>query len=373
MKLKPIINQMAKFLPFFSDKFTDIATISSISAASGIVSVTTTAPHNLSVSETVVISDVVEQVVIDSLELDAATNQVTCRTSVDHGLVENFNFKTRKTTDVTVEISGVFDIGFNGTFELVSVPNRFAFIYQLTADPAGPPTGTGILADYTFNIFNGAQIVASVPSTTTFTYAISSTATILTFNTGKTHSNFRISASVNLERILASYTKNAPDKWWLFITQNSSVASKNREILNDSITTYRVNHQTYRQRLIESLNMFVIVPTADELSARNAIDELEDVKVAIFQSFLRFPASAQYDADNGTDNQFVYTYNSSEVIFYNTSFVVYQYIFDTNYDVTYFDTFSPNLFAPFRDIAMTQAINDFDFVSNIDLDVDPDF
>lgn len=373
MKIKPIVNQMAQFLPQLSNKFTDVSTVSSASATGGIATIVTAVAHNLSIGQSVVMSGVVQQIVIDSLTLDSATNQVTARTSVDHGLTETFNFKTHKTTDITVEISGVAEAEYNGTFELVRVPNRFAFIYQLPATPGSPPTGTGIVANYTLNVFNGAKTVLTVPNTTTFTFAVSSTDVISTFDTGSVHSNFRITGAINLDRILESYTKQLPNEWWLFIAPNSSVASKNREILNDSVTTYRQNHQTFRQRLIETLDMFVLVPTSDEISARNAIDELEDVKVAIFQSFLRFPASIQYDADSGDGDQFVYWYNSSSIAAYNTAFLVFQYTFETNYDVTYFDTFIAAFFSPFRDIDLTQSINDGEWSAEINLDVDPDF
>lgn len=374
MKLKPLVNQLSEFLPFNSNLFTNINTIISLIRSGSLATVTTANAHGLGVGQVIVITGAVEFVPITSLSLNTETNQVTVRTgTIDHGLSLGMNFKTRSTTDLTVTLQDVSDSEYNGEFTLLQVPNRNAFIFQMPFTPANDPPNDGAVLNYAANFFTGLKQVTSVPTTTAFQYTISTSASTNTTDSGSVHSNWRISGAVDLERATDSYTKQAIDKYWLFVTPNASVVSKNRDILNDSVTTYRRNGQVFRQRLIESVNMYVFAPTANDLSGRVAIDDLEDVKVSLFKTILRFPTAAQYDADNQTDNQFVFTYNSSQVVAYNTAFITFQFIFDTNYDITYHDTFNSNQYAPFRNIQGESIINTQDFIWNIDLDSDPDF
>ena len=330
MKLKPLVNQLAAFLPFNSNFFTDANTLTSLVRSGSVATATTLTPHGLVIGQPVVVTEAVELVTITSLSLDTATNQVTARTSADHGLSLGMNFKTRSITDLTVTLQDVTDAEYNGEFKLLQVPNRTAFIFQMPFTPANDPPNDGNVLNYAANFFIGSKEVTAVPSTTDFQYAISTSASLTTTNSGSVHFNFRISAAADIDRATDSYTKQGSDKYWLIVTPNASVVSKNRDILNDSVTTYRRNGQVFRQRLIESVNMYVFAPTSNELSGRVAIDNLEDVKIALFRTILRFPTAPQYDADDDTDNQFVFTYNSSQIVDYNTAVITFQFIFDTN-------------------------------------------
>ena len=105
------------------------------------------------------------------------------------------------------------------------------------------------------------------------------------------------------------------------------------------------------------------------MSARAAIDELESVKVALFKALVGFQAPIEYDAGSS----FQLFFDSVTTVAYNTAYVVQQFIFQGNYDVTFYDTFDGALYAPFRDITATTLINGQDFLWSPNLDVDQEF
>lgn len=120
--------------------------------------------------------------------------------------------------------------------------------------------------------------------------------------------------------------------------------------------------------------MAVFVPTSDEISGRRAFDDLEDIKINLFQSMLNFQVPTQYDSNE----RFRVTFVKSEVNLYNTAYIVGLFSFQTLQDITYYDTIRQRSFFPVRDIDYTMGIdfdgsNGDDLIFSIDLDDNPDF
>ena len=53
MRIAPIVNQLAAYLPFFTDKFTDTVNIVNASQTGGVATVVTDTAHGLSVGSSV--------------------------------------------------------------------------------------------------------------------------------------------------------------------------------------------------------------------------------------------------------------------------------------------------------------------------------
>lgn len=370
MRITPIVNQLATYLPFFTDKFTDQLTIIGASQSGGTATIETSTPHGFSVGSTFVSTGIVPLVPITGLSL-INTDQVVVRTTSDNGLTDTWDFLTNRPKNIAIPniyTEGITDPFYNGAFPIVSVPNRFAAVYQLPSVPALSPIVSGNLLHYAANGYVGFKTVTNVVNTTTFEFAIDANQPETTLNTGFVHTRARISGVVDLDRAEESYTRQGSDQYWLFVTQNDSFASKDRNTLNDGLTTITSSIE-YRQRLIDSINVFVFVPTSEQLSGRAAIDSLEDIKKALFKSLLRFNAPIEYDAQSS----FQLFFDSTQTVGYTTAYLIQQFIFAGDYDVTYYDTFDSGLYSPFRDINAVSLINGADYIWNIDLDVDPDF
>jgi hypothetical protein len=363
MKLAPIIRQLANSLPRYTDKFTDAFDVTSLTTSGTTATATTSTAHGFNTGDAVLIVGAIDLVNIASLTV--ANNIATAETSLDHGLSMAMNFKDFS-RNLTVDTIGANEAQLNGEFKLLSVPNRKKFSFQVnTSDITA--TGTPQVYNYSGQRLNGAHLI-TVTGPTTFTFTIEVGADITAIGTIKTHSTrMRLSASVNLERAIESYTAQSPDKYWMFLTYEPAFTSKDRNVLNDAPAQFVKGYEN-RQRIIDSFGVVVFVPTSNSISARFELDELMDVRVALFKSIMNFKTPQQFDANS----EFGITYSNESVAFYNTAFVAYQYIFSTTYDITYNDFVPPQDLVPFRDISFTDIkVGTQGLELGVDLDDEP--
>ena len=365
MKITPIINQLATYLPYHTDKFTDSLNIVSATQQNGIATIQTDTPHNLNQGAAILLTNIEPLIQINSAYL-LTGNQLSINTTLDNGLVDSFDFFTNKSKNFGVAklyLTGFDEPQFNGAFPIISVPNRFNVVCQLPDEITSPPNNFGQLIKYAANAYVGKKTITNVVNDTTFQFVIESSAPQITSNSGKIHYHARISGVVNIERAIESYTREEKDKYWLFVSQNESVGSKNRQILNDGLDSV-TNGAEYRQALIDSINVFVFVPTSDKISGAYYVDDLENIKIALFKALLRFNAPQQYSANS----VFQLYFQSTSLFAYSKAYMIQQFIFESEYYLTYFDGFSPDFYTPFRDIygdANAPALS-----WNVDLDDD---
>lgn len=364
MKLKPLRDQYAATLPFYTDLFSEIVTITSLTRSGSVATAVTSTPHGLVSGNTVNVTGAIELVNVTSLVATSSTEMIG-RTSEPNGLSMALNFKNL-TTDLTVDIIGADQPALNGEFQLLSVPNRLAFTANIpnSGDGSGPIQ----LYNYAYNYYNGLKVVTGTPTSASFTYDINENSALEATGDMKAHVKLRMGIAATAERAINYYTKQDQDEYFLILVAGTSTANKDRNILNDSVTTV-TQTQSIRQRLIENYNVLIFAPTSDDGSAAQTIDMIEDVKIGLIRAMVRFPNSTPYNAE--TD--YVYTYNSGQILQYDSPFLIYQFTFDTVFDITYNDMWNNGLYAPFLDINQEQLYNDQSLTANIDLDIDPDF
>ena len=369
MKLRPVLEQYCKALPQFTDLFTETIDITNLTQTGGVGEATTLTPHSFSIGNIITFSDATGVVPLTSLTPSTLT-QAIGRSTIDNGLSMAMNFKD-KSTNLTVDLIGSNEAEFNGTFKLLDVPNRFSFIAEIP-NTGSAATGSPQLLNYAFGYYNGSHVITGVPTTTTFNFVISPLAPPLTTGNIKAHFNYRIGAAITLDRAESFYTKQTEqDKYWLILAPGVSTPSKDRNIINDSVYTAQLKSVAFRQRLIENYHCLIFAPSSNDTSGAQTIETIEDVKVALINSMGRFPNTTPFDAQ---EEDFVYTYGGGEILTYNTAYVVYQFSFDTNFDITYNDLWDSGKYTPFRNIEQDLEINDEgQLLANIDLDSDPDF
>lgn len=373
MKIASIINQLASELPNYDDRFADVTDITTLETSGTLATAVTATNHNLTTGTYVLITGTIDVSQIVSLEL--SNGIVTGRTATDHGLDMAMNYKTltAKNPPPQVEIIGADQAIFNGTFDLRSTPNRTAFTFKLN-EPDQIATGVDIRSfKYNSYRFFGAKQV-TVIDPTTFTFAVDAGYDgFIGGDNKKVQANVRVSGAVNLDRAQASYTAQNPNKYWAIVLGGTTTSSKDRNILNDAVAAQSQNSE-YRIRLIEDFDIAIFIPTAKEISGRLAFDNFEDVKVNVLNSTLGFSVTSQYNSDEN----FQLTFVSSEIVYYDTTYMIGVIRLQTLQDVTYGDTIRRRSFFPARDIDYTMDIdvesgNADDLLFTIDLDDDPDF
>jgi hypothetical protein len=369
MNLIPLINQLAQILPQYTSLFSDTVSVTSLTRTGTVATAITSVDHGFIVGQYVNISGAVELVPLTSLTFSAGI--VSAQSVVKNNLSLNFDYLTKKPLSVvTIEIQGADQAEYNGEHTLSSVPNRNLFTYAISGNPVTPATGSPVLYSYAYNYFNGLKQITSTPTTDSFTFDISADASLDTAGIILAHSNFRISGAATDTRAIDAYTKQDFENWWLFVTAGESNTSKNREILNDSLMTNKDGSaQEYRLRLVEDVGLVIFSPTKDDIGGIDSLTTLEtDAKLAIFKTLLRFKATEQYDANSG----FTYIYQDGNLLQYDSApaFMVYKMTLQVEYDVTYYDTYIPNTYAPLLDISMSLNINGGEVFADINLDED---
>lgn len=344
MRASDIVNQIASVLPSFIDEFTSNYEVSSLTRAGSTVTVTTAVDHNLEAGNQVNIVGAQTPIVIDSITRDGIL--VTVVTQEDHDITENAGYD--------IQISGATESEFNGTFELHKAPNRRTLTFLM--DNSGPITGTGIMlllnGSNVFKSYNGIREVASTPTTTTFTYEVSDE-TLYTpaHGTISAKCNPRISSAVDYESIRAAYTKQMPEDWWMFAVLGDGIADKSRRIDTDSTDNIQSSN-FFNQRLIQVVQLFVLVPSSAQIAGRLARDRCEEILSPICQSVL----TARFDSlVEGSNNPLMITGHGLHD--YSGAFYVHQYAFECTMQMGESDIYQPINDVAFRDISLTQFSN----------------
>ena len=359
MRASDIVNQIAVVLPKFVNDFTDQLSITALARVGTTVTATTAAAHGLAVGQQAVITGAQTPI---SCSISRVGIVATLVTDADHDMTENAGFD--------VQISGATESEFNGAFELLKVLNRRTITFKM-AD-AGPTVATGspllLNGSNVFQTYNGLREVDTVPDTTSFTYEITD-ATIFTPAHGTiiAKTSPRISTAVDFDRAMAAYTQQSTGKAWLFVVLGDSLANKSRAIDTDSTDNIQRGN-FFNQKLIQNVDLFVFLPTSEQIAARVARDRCEELLSPICQSVLRAKFPSLVENDN---NPLMIEGHGAQA--YNTAFYAHRYSFQATLQMGETDTFTPTDDVAFRDIDMTSGtdIGTETFSTNIDLDDEP--
>lgn len=359
MKASDIVNQLAIVLPGLVDDFTTNIAASSLTRSGTTVTVTTAAAHGLAAGNQVNITGALTPI---NCGITRSGIVATLVTTADHDMTENAGFN--------VQIEGATEAEFNGTFTLLRVPNRRTITFQV-AD-SGPTTATGapllLNGSSPLQSYNGLQEITAVPTTTTFEYEVTDS-TLFTPASGTIVAKTlpRISAGLDIDKLVAAYTKQDPDVAWLFVVLGDAVADKNRGIDTDSTDNLQRGH-FFNQRLIQTVQLFVFLPSSAQIAGRAARDRCEELLKPICQSVLtaRFPSLVEND-----NNPLMITGHGLEL--YNSAFYVHQYAFEATLQLGESDIFKPTDDVAFRDMDITIGLDvgTETFNTLIDLDDEP--
>ena len=355
MRASDIVNQLARYLPAMVDDFTTQIAISALSSTGTTATATTAAPHGLLVGQQVNITGAIVPVAITSI--DRVGTIATMVTTTDHDLTENAGFD--------VVITGATEPEFNGTFKLLRVLNRRTITFQVADSGATAATGAPLLMNGSnpFQTYNGIRQITAVTASS-FDFEVPAGLYSPASGTIIAKTGIRISSSVEYERIEQAYTKQNPNEAWLFVVMNDAVADKNRRI--DIGATDNLQQGNYfNQRLIQSVSLYCVMPTANQIAGRSARDRCEELLKPICNSVLtcRFPSLVE-----NSNNPLMITGHGYQ--FYNTAIYIHQYSFEATLQMGESDIFVPDVDVAFRDIDLTNAFAHGNGLTTTEIDLD---
>lgn len=288
MKLRDAVLVLQAKLPLLTEQFTDTIAASSVVHSGTTATVTTAVDHGLVAGNLVHIVGALTPIAIASIT--AAGGVATVTTSADHDLTylpDNPDFST-------VDLDGATEGDFNGTFTLLSVPNRRTF--TMAVDGGAPASATGsprlLNGSNVFRSIRGLYAVATTPTSDTFTIEHTAASDLGTLvGTITVRAKPRITAAVSDEAAIASFTRDfeaagsRPTKTWLYVVLEDAIVNRGKESRLDAIDTQFVGAD-WQQFIIQSFRLLVVSSSADQRLARTARDTMQDLLRPILRSIL---------------------------------------------------------------------------------------
>ncbi len=155
----------------------------------------------------------------------------------------------------------------------------------------------------------------------------------------------RISAGINLDRLIAAYTSYDIDQYWAFVVLGDVNASQSRRIGSDAIDDQQRNVE-FRQQIIEPFTVYVFIPVKDEIAAANARDEASNLLRPMLRSLL----FSKFDTGLYSGQLNSVQFAGHSVASYNTSLYIHAYDFQQVAEIYQEDTVGPDNDVAFRDI-----------------------
>lgn len=339
MRSQDIINHIAIYLPKLVDDFTTQISVDSLTRSGTTATATTLTPHGLSVGEHINVTGAQTPIEIQRIERNGIV--ATMYTKTPHDFTENAGFD--------VQVSGSSD--FDGVHKLLSVPNRQTVTFQVDDSGAFENTGGLLLnASNVFQRYDGLKEITAV-TPTTFEFTVPDGIYTPAHGTIVAKTNPRISSAVDFDRILDSYTKQKVDQAWLFVVIGDAIANNSRKIDTDSTDNIQSGN-FFDQRLIQNVQLFVILPTTGEISGRKARDRCQELLSPICQSIVgvKFPSLVE-----NNNNPLMITGHGAQA--YNTAFYAHQYAFEATLQMGETDIFRPTDDVAFRDIDLEMGLD----------------
>jgi len=365
MIAEDIVKQLASTLPKVTGLFSDALDILSMGNVGAIVTVTTNTPHGLKSNQGVVVTGTAQRYSL--VVLTQLLGIASAETTIDNDLTLGDPARPN------IIISGADQTEYNGSHALVGVANRRNFSFQVDSNAVSPATGALFLEDDFRSAFNGLAVV-TVVDTTTFTYSTGATGptpenSSVNGTNAAIRTNARVARVVDVERAIASYTKQETGKAWAFVTLGDQVISRDRSIFTDAAQTLSKMDKV-RVREIQPVEIYVFLPSTDEISGAIAKDlSSGEIKTAIYKSIFLFKAVSQLSdpvwslitpVENGTFS-------------YNNAYYIHRFLFEQMIDLVLSDGIDLDTDRAFRDIdfSTTNDFNEVIWSATVDLDEEP--
>jgi hypothetical protein len=285
MKAIDVVNRLKEILPSFTDDFSDIKSISSLTRSGGTITATTSSAHNLATGNYVTIRGAKKPITLVSLT--RVGNIVTATSSTDHELSDPSLFSLEN-LPLYVEIAGA-STGYNGDFELLSVPTSYTFTFKITTTPTTPAAVAGYLLLEDQAGYNGYKQI-TVTSATQFTYATSSsTLNSPAQGTIELSSGTRIDYAATAERISDFYSANFNKilNPWMFVVLNAKSIYKN-ETIASNISSAQNKNESFHYEAQQDFSIYIFLSSKNSVLGGEQSDTARSYEKPILNSIANY-------------------------------------------------------------------------------------
>ena len=352
MKAEYIVLELFKWLPRFTDKFSEYFTPDSVAVVGDTVTINKVS-HGLVDGSLISVTDSLVETEIDTIT-DAGTH-IVFKTVTPHDLT--LQSGVQKTVNLTSALTPAVD----GDYQLVAVPNREEFWLA-----SFPDTGVTdlILNEDRFEQMNDVFNISLIDDGS-FSFVVSEALSFdptIKTSSVKVHNQIRISSGEDISRIARSYEDQSFQELWGFVVLDDVSPSKDRNVANSDATFNQGGLNEWDVKLISPFNFYVFVPSKESsgvaaLNGGRARDLCEELRPPIYRSicgtsiptgFSAPPDSAVAPEGDGIWQYrkyvYIHQYQFSQVGVVNNSDIQYKPRTVAFRDVTinYLDVFNSN-------------------------------
>lgn len=298
MKAIKIVNRLKEILPKYTDDFSTILNVSSLSRVSTTITCITTTAHGLSNNDYITIRGAKEPIALSTITFSNGIATATALT--DHKLSDPSLFSPEN-LPISIEISGA--IGFNGVWELVSVPSKLIFTFKVSGSPSSVAGGFLLLNDY--EVYNGYKQI-TVLNSTTFTYQTSSTIQSPAQGTIQVSGLTRIDYSATAQRLQDFYSENSNGilQTWLYVVMEQNQAYKNDTIVGDTSSSKRSN-ESYWNCTQQTFSLYIIIPAKSSILAGDTADTARGYLKPLLKSLANYVFTSDLKEEYSQPCQYV--------------------------------------------------------------------
>jgi len=315
--------------------------------------------------------------VLNISSLTKVGDVITAITTEEHGFVVNSNFKIRiwnvnqgiynqeeievvsvlSSTSFTYEVKGetTSPATTNSIIQCQALYNKYTFFFEVKNSPTTPATGTIYQLLYKNAGYNGFKEITKVDANN-FTYVLDNALNSPAQGTITCDVARRIDGGISIDTIEKAYTKQSENNYNLYLLINDTLSSKQRAELTDITYVYKKG-ATYRQDLYYNFDLIAFIPTKNELTAIKVMDDIEDIRKAIFRSILGvFFNSELNEEDTNKFDGVVFVSDGFED--YNGSFYEHRFSFQVAGEILTPDIVDENDSSAFNEIIETYKDKD---------------
>lgn len=337
MKAIQVVNRLKDILPKYTNDFSTIINVSSLTRAGSTITCTTATAHNLSTGNYATIKGAKEPIALSTITFSNGIATATALT--DHKLSDPSLFSPQL-LPVKIEISGA--TGFNGTWELVSVPSKLVFTFKVSGNPSNVNGGFLLLDDY--DGYNGYKQITKL-SDTSFSYTTTGTMQSPAQGTIKASTATRIDYSATPLRIQEFYTANQAGVFetWLYVVMGQNQAYRDDTIVGDSSTAKRTN-EDYWNSAQQAFSLYVVIPAKTSILG----GDIADTARSYLKPILKALANYIFESDLSDEEMQPCQYVGDEPDDYITATYTHRFDFTTQNFIQVGDTADYDLGVPLQ-------------------------
>lgn len=353
MKAVDIVNRLKQILPKYTDDFSTIISVDSLTRSDTTITCVTSTAHGLTSGDYITIRGAKRPIALSGITF---ANGIATATSIASHELSDPSLYSPANLPLYVEIAGA--TGFNGSWELVSVSSDFVFTFKVTGSPSDISGGYLLLEDQ--DAYNGYKQITTIDATT-FTYSTTGSMQSPAQGTIEVSGLTRIDYSATAQRIQDYYSQNQNDllQPWLFVVMNQAQAYKRDNVIGDASSSKKRN-ESYWSEYQQSFSIYAILPAKNSIMGGDIADTARDYLKPILKSISNYIFSSDLVEEYLQPCQYV----GNEADDYIEATYTHRFDFTAQGIIQNEDTVDFNNGVPLKRIEGTISDQDLDYYLN---------